>query len=247
MYEGLLDRNSGEKLYIQLASLIRAQIQNGQIKEGQLLLTEDELCRSCGVSKAVVRQAMTELAREGYVQKRQGVGTFATKPKIVEGTPMEVVLSDKVIDFGQPLETLVIHKGPSATPSEMATLFSGRPPEQVFKVVRLRRIKGKPVLLETAYVDSTLCPGLPLDDLKNRSLFDLVENRYKLRIDQVASSFAVTHLGEREAELLKEQTGKTAILFDQILYLPGDRPLGLLRSLCPAGDYRISFQWFRKK
>ena len=244
--QGILDRGGRQKLYSQLADLIRTQIQAGQVKEGELLPTEDSLCKTYSVSKAVVRQAMTELAREGYVHKRQGVGTFASKPKLAEGPVMVGALSDRVLDFGLALDTQVVQKAPSAVPSEMAALFQGEPPEQVFKLVRLRRVKGKPVLLETAYVVTALCPGLALDDLKSQSLFDLIEQRYHLRLAKVAASFDLTALGEREAGLLKAPSGTSAILYDQILYLPEGQVLGLIRSLCPAGEHRISFQWIRE-
>jgi len=242
---GILDRGGRQKLYSQLSDLLREQIQGGQIQEGELLPTEDNLCKTYSVSKAVVRQAMMELAREGYVIKRQGVGTFASKPKLVEGPVMVGALTDRVLDFGLAFDTQVVQKGPSVVPSEMATLFRGEPPEQVFKLVRLRRVKARPVLLETAYIVSTLCPGLALDDLKSQSLFDLIEKRYHLKIHKMAGSFDLTALGEREAGLLKTSAGTSAILYDQILYLQDEQVLGLIRSLCPAGGHRFTFEWIR--
>jgi GntR family transcriptional regulator len=244
--QAVLDRSGEKKLYIQLAELIRAQIKNDQLKAGDLLPTEDAFCRTYSVSKAVVRQAMMELAREGWVIKRQGVGTFAAKPKIAEGPVMLVPLTDRILDFGAGLDTQVVYKGVSAVPSNLAVLFQGDVPDQMFKLIRVRRIKGRPALLETAYVISRLCPGLALDDLKSQSLFELIEKRYHLRIDKVATSFDLTPLGEREAQLLKESPGKMAILYDQVLFLEGGQVLGLIRSICPEGKSRISFEWTRR-
>lgn len=245
MLSAFLERSSGKKLYSQLADHIRAQILSGHLKEGDLLPTENEYCKVFSVSKAVVRQAMMELAREGYVIKHQGKGTYASKPRLVEGPVLGVALCDRILDYGTALDTQVVHKGASVVPSEMASLFKEGAPEQVFKLIRLRRIKGQPVLLETAYIVSTLCPGLALDDLKNQSLFDLIENRYHLRIQKVACSFDLTPLGEREAQLLKVPTGKAAILFDQILYLQAEQVLGLIRSICPSEEHHLSFEWVR--
>ena len=41
----VLNRDSGKKLYIQLAEVIRGQIQAGQMQEGQILATEDSFCK----------------------------------------------------------------------------------------------------------------------------------------------------------------------------------------------------------
>ena len=132
MIKGVLDRGGKHKLYSQLADVIRSQIQVGQIKEGELLPTEDSLCKTYSVSKAVVRQAMTELAREGYVIKRQGVGTFAQLPKLAEGPVIATSLSDRVLNFGVALETQVIQKGTSAVPSGLEPLFQDAPPYRSF-------------------------------------------------------------------------------------------------------------------
>jgi GntR family transcriptional regulator len=246
MIYGILDRGGRQKLYSQLSDMIREQIQSGEIKEGQLLPTEDSLCKNFSVSKAVVRQAMTELAREGYVQKRQGIGTFASKPRNVEGPLMTCALTDRVLDFGRALETIVIHKSPSVVPSEMQRLFNNNAPDQVFKLIRLKRVKSEPVLLETAYVVTTYCPGLALDDLKNQSLFELIETRYRLRVHRVATCLDITPLGQREAELLQSQPGRPALLMDQVIYISEEQVLALVRSICPQGSHRLTFEYQRR-
>ena len=52
------------------------RIQGGALKPGDRVPTEPELMREFGVSRTVVREAMSRLQAAGLVATRQGVGTF---------------------------------------------------------------------------------------------------------------------------------------------------------------------------
>lgn len=66
---------SGEPLYLQLKRNIRDLILR-ELKPGDRIPSETEICNEYSVSRAVVRQAMTALEFEGLLEKIQGRGTF---------------------------------------------------------------------------------------------------------------------------------------------------------------------------
>ncbi len=72
----MVDRDSPTPLYYQLKTHFKDQMANGLLRPGDRLPTEREVCKSFGVSRAPVRQALTDLANEGYVYRRPGRGTF---------------------------------------------------------------------------------------------------------------------------------------------------------------------------
>lgn len=65
-------------LYKQLLGILRQRIQNGTYLPGERIQTEADLTLEFKVSRATVRQAVVELAREGLVERKQGLGTFVT-------------------------------------------------------------------------------------------------------------------------------------------------------------------------
>ena len=59
---------------------ISEQIKSGRIKPGDKLPTESEIMRTQGVSRTVVREAISHLQAAALVQTRHGIGTFALAP-----------------------------------------------------------------------------------------------------------------------------------------------------------------------
>jgi maltose-binding protein MalE len=82
-----IDRNSPVPIYHQLKSLILEQIESGLWRSGDRIPTEQELCRLYSISRAPVRQALSELAREGVLTRRPGLGTFVNSHAPVPSPP----------------------------------------------------------------------------------------------------------------------------------------------------------------
>src|SRR5574337_977754 len=69
----------GIPLYLQLAQILRGQIESGEYKVGDILPTEEQTSRDFGVSLITVREARRILADEGLISRQSGKGTFATQ------------------------------------------------------------------------------------------------------------------------------------------------------------------------
>jgi multiple sugar transport system substrate-binding protein len=92
-----IDRSSPIPIYHQLKTLIRGQIESGLWRPGDRIPTEQELCQLYDISRAPVRQALKELAQEGVLIRRPGLGTFVnnhTPPSPSSDTPVQMMSSD---------------------------------------------------------------------------------------------------------------------------------------------------------
>lgn len=69
-------------LYWKIRTHIWSQIESGIVGIGDKLPSERSLAATFGVSLMTARQAMNQLEREGKVERRPGVGTFASSPGI---------------------------------------------------------------------------------------------------------------------------------------------------------------------
>ncbi len=92
-----IDRKSPIPIYHQLKTLVREQIEKGLWRPGDRIPTEYELCQLYDISRSPVRQALQELAYEGILTRRPGVGTFVDGQVVedsVSCTPIRVMSSD---------------------------------------------------------------------------------------------------------------------------------------------------------
>jgi len=71
----------GRGLAHELVAAISAKLRSGAIKPGERLPTESEIVQAFGVSRGVVREALSRLGAEGLVQTLHGVGTFALESR----------------------------------------------------------------------------------------------------------------------------------------------------------------------
>ncbi|AGB41681.1 transcriptional regulator [Halobacteroides halobius DSM 5150] len=62
--------------YVKIRNKIKESINQGQIKPGDKLPTENELTKKYDASRHTVRKALNILNQEGLLNKKQGVGTF---------------------------------------------------------------------------------------------------------------------------------------------------------------------------
>ena len=72
----VLSTDAGVPLHRQLFLVLHDEIDRGVIAPGDALPTEQTLCDQFGVSRITVRRALADLAEQGYIERRQGVGSF---------------------------------------------------------------------------------------------------------------------------------------------------------------------------
>ena len=89
----------GQEVMNELVSRIR----NGQYKPGDKLPTEPEVMAEQGVSRTVVREAMSRLQAAGWVETRHGVGTFVLQPQ-TSAPPLDLTIAVTIRDVLAMLE-----------------------------------------------------------------------------------------------------------------------------------------------
>lgn len=75
-------RSSCTPLYLQLAGAFVEYIRENNIPPNTPIPSESDLMEEYGLSRITVRQAMIKLCSEGWVNKKQGKGTFTALPSL---------------------------------------------------------------------------------------------------------------------------------------------------------------------
>ena len=65
--------------YIHLFEELKRRILQGEYQNGQRLPGENEMAGEFAMSRQTVRQALSLLEQEGFIQRRQGSGTYVRR------------------------------------------------------------------------------------------------------------------------------------------------------------------------
>lgn len=88
-----IDKSSDIPLIRQIYEQIRAGILSGVLKAGERLPATRELASELKISRNVILEAYDQLYSEGYVESRQGSGTFVSEGLLWEQAPIEEPLA----------------------------------------------------------------------------------------------------------------------------------------------------------
>ena len=166
----------------QLYELLKTHIREGVYQPGDLLPSENALCRTHTLTRPTVRQALSTLVYEGYIKKQQGKGSIVQPLQAGIGI-LNIVGTTDSLPTGT-LSTEVID-GPEKRAWTAKNGFELTTAEQRSGYVylsRLRRIDGIPVFYEETYLPDINLPGLVARRFENQSLFGILSRHYALKI-----------------------------------------------------------------
>jgi GntR family transcriptional regulator len=167
------------------------------------------------VSKATVKLAVLELAREGHVTRKQGKGTFVRKRQIPEWLTTYKSFKEMMLDAGLDFTTQVLAKTVIMPSDGIDEKLSIPADKHVIYIKRLRSVSGEPVLLQEAYIPYHFCPSLLEEDVENDSLFDILEKKYALKMTRVKEYIDVEQLSDEDCRLLQLEGGSSALAMEQ--------------------------------
>ncbi|HKM39004.1 MAG TPA: GntR family transcriptional regulator [bacterium] len=92
-----------QRLYLQVAEVLKDHIFDGIIKPGEKLKSEAQLCDEFGVSRATIREALGHLESQALITRKHGIGSFVldTQEGVVAGLETLESYIDTVRRSGQ--------------------------------------------------------------------------------------------------------------------------------------------------
>jgi GntR family transcriptional regulator len=224
--ELLIDKRSAIPYYHQLKEYIVGQIGSASWVTNSKLPSESQLCGQFGVSRTVVRQALNELQNEGYLLKEKGRGTFVAGPKIIEGLVQNLSgFTEDMSKRGFKVSNTILEQTVLPASDSVAKALQVDTGTAVMKIRRVRNLDREPVAVSTTYIAESLCPGLLQEDLRNTSLYFLLESKYRLKIFEGRRFISVCRAGEELSALLHVSTDSPLMALENVTYLQNGKPL----------------------
>ena len=242
----LIDRDNPQKLYVQLFEILKERIEAGEWTVGSQIPIEEELCKTYEVSKATVRLAVSELARQGYLSRQQGKGTFVCKRIIPEGLSMVTSFKELMLEAGVSFSTKVLAQTVIMPIDDLDIKLDITEDKHVIYIKRLRLIDNEPILLQETYMPHDIC-HLPLEeDLESNSLLEILEKKCGVKITSVQDYIGIAYLNEEEGRLLGLSEGSAALLLEQLFY-SGKKRVKYTRSIKRPDRFKLFIELERKQ
>lgn len=203
MRDMTIDRQSPIPLYLQLAEILRQQINTGILKPEDMLPPERVLRESHDVSRATVREAISQLKNEKLVVTQRGAGNFVKRAEKVERDLLGLHDFDMQIEAGGHTNKVELINFDTSYHSPSATSRLGLACEEVIKVTRLRLADNEPLFIEKIYLPKSLFPGLTAQDFTSTKVFsNKITREFGLLIGEVTLQIEPVLLTEEEAKVL---------------------------------------------
>ena len=209
---------------------LRSTLDNGEWRPGDLLPPERQLAERYGCSLITVRRALSELTREGRIQRTRGRGTTVLPPRIERDFAGTLSFTEEMQDRGLDPETRLIGARPESAGEVVGAALGIEPGSPTLYLERLRVAGGEPLLLEQVHLPAERFPGLLASDLEHGSLYDLLTVRYGTRIVRAREALEPVLLRAREARLLGQRPRTPALLIEGTAFGADGAPVEFARS-----------------
>ena len=204
-----LDRGCATPLCHQIKDYLMQYIRSGELPDGEMLPPEEELCVLLNVSRPTVRQALTDLVHEGYLNRVKFKGTFVTRPR----------LAGKFIQTIQTYDEEIQSMG--LTPStKVISLISQEAGDDVRRALH----QNQPVVYVKTYLPEKSCKGILEEDMQNNSLYQLLERKYAIDISHLSRNVRAALPDSYVADLLKLPETSAVLYVSTTSYTQDDVP-----------------------
>lgn len=237
------EKANSTPLYLQLKNKIKRDIRTGILKAGDKIPSEAQLQKEYNMSRVTVRNAMEELAVDGYIIKVQGKGSFVAQSDMLrlpigitsftEDAKMQGVnLTSKVVKFGiEDIKTDLDRE-----------FFGERAQGKILVLKRIRIADGEPVTVEENHLFSDMVK-LKDDNLEG-SFYDILMNKYHMIPSNKGRRSVKIVLADKEvAEYLHIPVETPVITSEMCVFDMNGDPIHTVRDWV-RGDNDRFIKWY---
>ncbi len=205
---------------------------------GEALPSERELSGDLGVARMTLRRAVDALVVDGLLTRRPGAGTFVAPRRVEErlqATSFSRDMRERGLEPGSHTLAAALIDADAHLAGKLG-LAAGDP---VLHIRRLRTADGSPMAVEDLHVPMALTPGLDGAALENASFYDVLAQRFGLRIAGGVQTARACLVEPDDARVLGVDLGAPVFAFERISRLADGQIIEFVRSVHPGDRYEI--------
>lgn len=220
-----LPRSPGTSLHRQLFVVLRDEIVRGTYSASGVLPKEESLCERFGVSRITVRRALADLAAQGLVERRHGLGTFVLQDRLPLMRPRpSLSLIDSLRQTAAETQVQVLQVEQIEAPLDVAALLHLAPGEKAVHALRLRSMSGTPVMLSDAWVPARLGKQVTAASLRKQALYEILLAQ-GVKLGRVIQEITAEVSDPVRAKLMQTEVGAPLLKIVRLMHDLDARPV----------------------
>jgi GntR family transcriptional regulator len=225
----------GRQLRAILEELVESQ------PPGSPLPSERELAERYGVARMTVRGEFDRLAAEGLAYRVHGRGTFVAEPRVAQAATFSSFTEDMRARGHEPGSVVRASELVEAD-AHLARSLEVAPGAELVRVDRVRTADGVPMAVEQAWLPVARFPGVEEADFADASLFELLSERWGVRLRDADQRVVAVAIEGEDAELLEVPPGEPGLRFSTLARDVEDRPVYFAISLFRGDRYEVDIR-----
>lgn len=229
------ERSSFLPAYYRLAEDLRAKIERGEFKPGDMIPSTAQLAQQYGVSPMTVRQGLALLAKGGYIKTIQGKGSFITAPRV---DTLILRFSDNCLPGeNRNVKVKLLNLNIVSADSEAAERLGVKIGAKIIKMKRVLSGDEGPMAVDSRFLP--YLKGVPLleKEIAYAAFPDVVARHTEVFRVKSVLEISACALSQEEAELLEVAVGSPGLLLEQIIYTTNNRPIGWSKMICRSDRF----------
>ena len=227
-------------LYFQLKEIFLDKIENQELKESDMIPSENDLQRIYGVSRATVRKAIQLLVHEGFVEKKKGKGTFVKRRKIEEQLPVLKSFTEEMSDRNASKKILSV-KFAKTSPAICARLNLSSD-ENVFSLKRLLLVEDKPLGILHSYIPARY--NLNLDEDYTKSLYRILGKK-GITLKEADQTIEASMSTQEEIRLMGLEAPFPTLVIKRLAYSVNGEIVEYVKGVYHGDRYRYNCRLWR--
>jgi GntR family transcriptional regulator len=231
-------RDIASPRYHQVYVTLRTWVRDGTYRAGDQIPTEPELCRIFAVSRITVRKAIEDLAREGWLVRRQGKGTFVQLSSARPAASLDLnEARSQVADLAAATEVRDLVVAEIEPDEETRAALDLPPGTRVQQAIHVRLLRGVPLGLIRTFVPLEIAARVSEAEMARLPMFELLA-RVGVEVGEADQLIGATLAGVEAARALDVEVGAPLLRVSRVVFDTRRRPVERVIALYRADAYQ---------
>lgn len=233
----MLNKNILTPLYLQVKNEIMKEIKEKKLGDNTRLHSEREYVDKFNISRLTIRKAIEELQREGYIIRIPGKGTFYTdignKSEFTHVISFTKDAKNRNLKSSSKLLFFDLINSPDSIKKKLKIAKN----DKLFRIKRIRYADNIPIAIQDSYIIYNNCPNLNDYDLEKNSLYEILENKFKLELAYAKNILSTRISKIDEMKLFGIKKNIAVFILKQTTYLKRGTPIEYVESIFRGDKY----------